>query len=240
MCLKVGKFTPMYAADHIKPHKGDHALFFDPENIQSLCREHHDRDKQSEEALGYSNEVGEDGYPADARHPFNTGEQIKRWGYSIPHGVQPSGIPVMLICGPPASGKSTYVREHVADGDTVIDFDAIRKIVGGQKWDQDPRINAKAFAYRDKMIMGLADKRRGRAWLIAMAPAQDERRAWVQALGNVTEVIVLPSKAQCLAQLDGDPERAVTARLQRKAIDRWYAAYNGPASPTATVVGTTA
>lgn len=27
--------------DHIEPHHGDPELFFDPENLQSLCRSHH-------------------------------------------------------------------------------------------------------------------------------------------------------------------------------------------------------
>ncbi|MHB8285265.1 MAG: HNH endonuclease [Caulobacteraceae bacterium] len=35
--------------DHIIPHRGDQALFWDRSNWQSLCGPHHDRDKQREE-----------------------------------------------------------------------------------------------------------------------------------------------------------------------------------------------
>lgn len=38
--------------DHITPHKGDRYLFFDAGNLQSLCKYHHDSDKQIEEGGG--------------------------------------------------------------------------------------------------------------------------------------------------------------------------------------------
>ena len=36
-CLKNGKYTPANVADHIVPHKGDKRLFYDDNNLQSLC-----------------------------------------------------------------------------------------------------------------------------------------------------------------------------------------------------------
>lgn len=35
--------------DHIKPHRGDQALFWDRSNWQTLCATHHSRDKQRHE-----------------------------------------------------------------------------------------------------------------------------------------------------------------------------------------------
>lgn len=35
-----------------------------------------------------------------------------------------------LITGPPASGKSTYVREHAQHGDITIDYDALANALG--------------------------------------------------------------------------------------------------------------
>ncbi|TGB34841.1 HNH endonuclease [Burkholderia thailandensis] len=35
--------------DHIIPHRGDRRLLLDPANIQTLCKPHHDSDKQQEE-----------------------------------------------------------------------------------------------------------------------------------------------------------------------------------------------
>ena len=38
------------AVDHIKPHRGDEALFWDERNLQTLCKGCHDGAKQREEA----------------------------------------------------------------------------------------------------------------------------------------------------------------------------------------------
>jgi 5-methylcytosine-specific restriction endonuclease McrA len=70
--LKPGRKHPRSAVvDHRKPHRGDARLFHDPDNLWSLCKAHHDSAKQSEERRGYSDQIGEDGFPVDPRHPFN-------------------------------------------------------------------------------------------------------------------------------------------------------------------------
>jgi len=57
--------------DHVIPHRGDRDLFFDPSNLQTLCPDDHDRNKQREEARGFSEERGPDGWPMDPEHPAN-------------------------------------------------------------------------------------------------------------------------------------------------------------------------
>jgi len=42
-CLKSGSTVPATVVDHIVPHKGDQALFWDTDNWQSLCKYHHDK-----------------------------------------------------------------------------------------------------------------------------------------------------------------------------------------------------
>lgn len=39
-----------WVADHIDPHRGDEAMFWDGGGLQCLCKPCHDRDKQREEA----------------------------------------------------------------------------------------------------------------------------------------------------------------------------------------------
>jgi 5-methylcytosine-specific restriction enzyme A len=50
-CASVNQFTPATVADHIQPHKGDRRLFFDPGNLQSLCKKCHDSTKASHERV---------------------------------------------------------------------------------------------------------------------------------------------------------------------------------------------
>ena len=62
MCQREGRVTAATVVDHKIPHKGDQRLFWDPANWQSLCKPHHDRDKQREER-GRFQAVGADGWP---------------------------------------------------------------------------------------------------------------------------------------------------------------------------------
>lgn len=203
-CAAVGRKTASAVVNHVIPHKMDLRLFWNRRNWEALCGPCHNGATQSEEK-----------------------RQGGRWGFSIPHGVKPSGIPVSIVCGPPAAGKSTYVRANAGPVDTVIDFDVIRKAVGGDKWDLRPEINDRAFMARDQIIRSLHEKRAGRAWLIVMAPTKAERAAWRDALGNVTEVMIAPPKEVCFAQMRLDPDRRASAQRQRIAIDRWFNSYDG-------------
>lgn len=54
---------------HLKPHKGDLDLFFDIDNLASVCKSCHDGAIQSSEVLGYDKEIGQDGWPIDPNHP---------------------------------------------------------------------------------------------------------------------------------------------------------------------------
>lgn len=70
MCAEADMRTRARVVDHVKPHRGDRALFFGGP-FQSLCKRCHDSAKQQAETLGYSTKIGPDGLPTDPRHPFN-------------------------------------------------------------------------------------------------------------------------------------------------------------------------
>lgn len=42
-CARQGRRVRATVVDHVRPHKGDWALFTDPANLQSLCKRHHDQ-----------------------------------------------------------------------------------------------------------------------------------------------------------------------------------------------------
>lgn len=63
--------TAATVVDHIVPHGGDQALFWDTGNWQSLCAPHHNSTKQSEERLGYEKGCDSEGRPLDAAHPWH-------------------------------------------------------------------------------------------------------------------------------------------------------------------------
>ena|SRR5882762_8685182 len=76
MCLEHGVVTAAEIVDHIVPHHGDPQLFFDPKNLQSMCKNHHDGAKQQIERSGFERTIGTDGWPCDPAHPAN---RKRRW-----------------------------------------------------------------------------------------------------------------------------------------------------------------
>ena len=66
MCAAEGRIKAATVCDHIQPHKGDVALFWDSRNLQGLCAAHHSSVKQSEERTGKRILArGPDGWPLE-------------------------------------------------------------------------------------------------------------------------------------------------------------------------------
>lgn len=63
-CLEQDLAVPATVVDHKIPHKGDLTLFWDTDNLQSLCKRHHDSDKQKIEKND-NPEIGLDGWPVE-------------------------------------------------------------------------------------------------------------------------------------------------------------------------------
>jgi 5-methylcytosine-specific restriction enzyme A len=61
-CRDQGRLTVATVVDHIVPHRGDPAFFWDRSNWQPLCKPHHDGAKQREER-GRFVEIDGEGWP---------------------------------------------------------------------------------------------------------------------------------------------------------------------------------
>lgn len=70
-CRALGTVEGADTVDHIKPHKGDEVLFFDGENLQSLCKQCHDGAKQRQERTGILPGHDVSGIPVDPNHHWN-------------------------------------------------------------------------------------------------------------------------------------------------------------------------
>ncbi|MEM4988818.1 HNH endonuclease signature motif containing protein [Collimonas sp. H4R21] len=68
----LGQVVEATVADHITPHRGDEALFFDEENLQSLCKPCHDGAKQQLEKSGTLRGCDVNGLPLDANHHWRS------------------------------------------------------------------------------------------------------------------------------------------------------------------------
>lgn len=187
--------------DHKKPHRGDPDLFWDKDNLQSVSKEWHDSIKQ---AIEKADQVA-------AIHP--------KW-------LQPSIIPLTIVCGPPASGKSTYVAQHKREFDLVIDLDEIAAELSGEPlhgWDRDRWLNAALYRRNDLLGSLSRPSRHRAAWLIVSEPKARHREWWVKTMRPQSLVMLEVPEPQCLA----NAMRAGDRNINRvdSIITQWWAHY---------------
>ena len=84
---------------------------------------------------------------------------------------------VIVVAGPPCSGKTTYVRTHAARGDVTIDFDAIAVSLGSvEQWNHSPLLQSVAHAAQDASIARFqATDTNVTMWVIVTDPAQAQQ-----------------------------------------------------------------
>jgi len=188
--------------DHIIPHNGNEVLFWSEDNLQLVSKDYHDSQKQKIEKSG-------------------------RRASRRPEWIKPSVIPVTLVCGPPAAGKTTYVQSRRDPTDIVIDLDVIVAELSGQNlshnWSRDEWLEAGLWR-RNDLIGRLHKECSARhAWIIASAAKPSTRDWWKRQLGFV-EVVVLETDAEtCRIQSGKDIDRDQSRT--RKAISAWWDAY---------------
>lgn len=220
MCQSLGRIEPATVVDHKVPHRGDEALFWDQGNWQSLCEDHHNGQKAREEIRGYSDRLGDDGWPLDPMHPANCGHQPMS-GKSKPDELLPIAVRVFLVCGSPAAGKSTWCREQMRDGDLLIDFDDIDREING-KSRRRGRLLVPVLRERNTRLLAASKRTSGRIFLPMTAARSVDREWWRAKLGNVVVVLLETDLATCLARVDEDEIRHATADDMRQAIRDWF------------------
>lgn len=221
MCAKVGVDRAAEVVDHIVPHKGDLSLFWNQENWQSLCEPHHNRDKARLEIRGYSDRLGDDGWPIDPAHPANGGKEPVS-GRSQPDDVKPIIVPVFLVVGPPASGKTTWCKSQMRDGDVLIDFDEIDAAINGTPR-QRGRLVVPILRERNTRLINAAAMTTGRVFLPMTGARSTLREWWRGKLGRVTVVLIDTDEATCIDRIRNSIDRSARADDQVAAVTEWFA-----------------
>ncbi|MBL8576137.1 MAG: AAA family ATPase [Mesorhizobium sp.] len=186
--------------DHIKPHRGNPALFWDEENLQCVSKAWHDSRKKAMEN-------------ADKRAALH------------PEWLKPSQVPLTIVVGPPASGKSTYVRNHKVAGDLVLDVDVLASQISGEDlhtWNREAWLNA-ALSMRNDLLgeIGRTASYHG-AWLILTEPKADKRQWWQDKM-HPEEIIILETPEPiCIANAEADGRNT---KHTRDAIVSWWWTY---------------
>jgi hypothetical protein len=144
-------------------------------------------------------------------------------------------VPLTIVCGPPASGKSTLVRGRARPEDLVLDLDVIAAALSGQgihSWGSDWL--APALRERNELLGRLSRQpcTWPAAWLIVSEPKAERRQWWWSTL-KPTEVIVLETSIDiCLARNRADPERMQRRETWDQAVTGWWSRYERRAGDT--------
>jgi hypothetical protein len=126
---------------------------------------------------------------------------------------------LIVVIGPPAAGKSTWVREHAKQGDIVVDFDLLALAMAGpdaDPHDHPPPLMAVARAARTAAIeAAIKQSHRVDVYLIHSSPSQ-ERMAEYRRLGAKV-ITVDPGRDVVRQRCKGErPSRMFGV------IDAWY------------------
>lgn len=144
----------------------------------------------------------------------------------FPRNLRPSAIPLTIVCGPPAAGKSTLVEKERKPGDVIIDLDQIVIELGGQSRTNDKALRKRAILERNRRLDALAyTSCTGHAWFITTAPYGATRRQWARMLGAKRVLLMLTPMDECKRRVRQDAERSAYAQDQERIIDAWFESY---------------
>lgn len=195
-CRERGLIVAAEEVDHID---GD-SFNNDRDNLRPLCRDCHLQRTARDQAFGRM-----------------------QWR---PEWLKPSLVPLTIVCGAPASGKSSHVAAHAGARDLIIDLDVIAARLsghGGHDWDRAKWLTP-AVRQRNEMLGDIARRADWpAAWLILSEPLGERRQWWVDKVHPVAMVVMETPASVCVMRARGDADRNVRATEQ--LIARWWSRY---------------
>jgi 5-methylcytosine-specific restriction protein A len=195
-CRALDRYTKATQVDHVRPKSVGGTD--DQNNLQPIC---------------------------EPCHRVKTAKEGGRQPWLGRDALLPTAVPLVVVCGPPASGKSRYVRDHAGPADIVIDLDVIASGMSGQglhSWDRLHWLK-QALAERHRLLASLATASCPRAWFIVSEPKREGRERWVKRLSPERVVVLETPASTCIERVRQDSERPQEATIQ--AITEWWSKY---------------
>lgn len=132
---------------------------------------------------------------------------------------------VTIVCGPPGSGKTSYVLARAKPLDLILDLDRILSALSLCQSHVKPLYLMQAgWQARDAIYAQLEkSKNVPRAWIIEGAPTP-ERRMMLRDRFNAEVIVLLPTQEQCLARIAKAENRDQSAPWA-DYVTQWFASY---------------
>lgn len=139
---------------------------------------------------------------------------------------QVKSVKCHIVYGPPAGGKTTYVKEHMRDGDLVVDLDYIKQAISMKgKLEAPENILPIALSVREH-IYELAAERKidcENVWIVAGLPRKNER-TFLQERLKADLIFMDTDYEECIRRAELDSERKDKAKA-RAVVAKWFANY---------------
>lgn len=135
---------------------------------------------------------------------------------------------VFIVYGSPLSGKSSYVKDAMSEGDLIIDMDNIWQCVSGcDRYVKPNRLKSVVFSVRDNLLESVKF-RRGKwnnCYIIGGYPYKGERERLLDSLG-AREIFIDTPKDVCIERLMNCSDGRNKTEWE-KYINDWWAQYGG-------------
>lgn len=135
---------------------------------------------------------------------------------------------VVIVYGPPLSGKTTFVKQNMLRGDIVIDMDKLYEAVSFlPSYDKPDNLLTNVRVIHNALIDNIKTRygKWNNAWIIGGYADKYKREYLANDLG--AELVHCDiSKEECIARLERDEERRNRKDEWIKYIDKWFEEYS--------------
>lgn len=148
------------------------------------------------------------------------------------HGRFITNKEVILVYGPPLSGKTSYVKENKGYSDIVVDLDKLQEAITLMPTYQEvPAVKRNLFSVRD-LLLDHIKTRYGQwktAWIIGGYPNTFDRDRIIDELQVDAAILIETSKEECLERLESVDDYRKRYKEDWKAyIIKWFDTYTPP------------
>ena len=129
----------------------------------------------------------------------------------------------ILVYGPPASGKTTYVLQHKRESEPIVDLDMLFQAVTGLPEHDKPSVLL-PFVRRlyALAIQAASEHCNGRVWIVTSAATQAKRACIMANIPDYQEIYMDVSPTECLRRIRADARRSASLAEWKPIIEKWF------------------